>query len=171
MEKCVYPSQLLQKLHRQHRPNSHLEVLRGHSSGARDVNWSRSRTLDILKPHYANLMVGAVGQSCFPVNQTYFVFLPNIVGNLVLCLVCVVSAILFLAPGDLHISCAFYLSWFGNDPPGLYMLGDNLTPSVFSCELKILMWFLEYTFCLLHTHKSLLMPICPTLPTPTWAKF
>lgn len=71
-EKCVYPSQLLQKLHRQHSRNSCDEVLRGHSSGARDVNWSRSRTVDILKPHYANLTVGAVGQSCYPVYQTGF---------------------------------------------------------------------------------------------------
>lgn len=116
-EKCVYPSQLLQKLHQQHSPNFCQEVLRGHSSSAKDVKWSRSRTVDILKPHYANLTVGAVGQSCYPVNQTVWGFFYNIVGNLILCLVCVVSAISFLAPGDLHISSAFYSLRFGNDPP------------------------------------------------------
>lgn len=128
-EKCVYPSQLLQKLHRQHSPNSCDEVLRGHSSGARDVNWSRSRTVDILKPHYANLTVGAVGQSCHPVYQTGF--FSNIVGNLVLRLVCVVSAISFLAPGDLHTISHL---------PFIYC-GLEMTPLGFPCWYTT--WFFQ----------------------------
>lgn len=90
-EKCVYPSQLPQKLYQQHSPTPMMRSDLPTSPKPEMKNHDIKELWIILKPHHQNLMVGAVRQSCHLVNQTMFFLILR--GNLALHLVRVVSVV------------------------------------------------------------------------------